>query len=200
MRLTFGGADPLPLPPGRPFRPVVKELLREAIGLHTCDRRGTASYIRGAYPGFALERGFAETDPLYSDVLRETNSAQVARLRRLLDDVFTENERRGGRGKRHDGDDGDEDDDGGDDDRHGHDGGKRGATFISFTSHSGSIGCILQALGHRRFSLRTGAVIPVFVRAERVGGPAPSSTILPSTAAPTCTVDPTATPTATGGP
>ncbi|EXJ88804.1 hypothetical protein A1O3_01868 [Capronia epimyces CBS 606.96] len=39
---------------------------------------------------------------------------------------------------------------------------------ISFTSHSGAIGAILHVLGHRQFSLGTGAVIPVFVRVDKV--------------------------------
>lgn len=39
---------------------------------------------------------------------------------------------------------------------------------ISMTSHSGAIGAILRVLGHRQFSLGTGAVIPVFVQVERI--------------------------------
>ncbi|RMZ79439.1 hypothetical protein DV738_g3376, partial [Chaetothyriales sp. CBS 135597] len=40
------------------------------------------------------------------------------------------------------------------------------STYISFTSHSGEIASILSVLGHRTFSLSTGAVIPVLVKAE----------------------------------
>lgn len=39
-------------------------------------------------------------------------------------------------------------------------------TWISITSHSGEITSILRVLGHQEFSLNTGAVIPVLVKAE----------------------------------
>jgi hypothetical protein len=42
--------------------------------------------------------------------------------------------------------------------------------FLSMTSHGGAIGIILQAIGHRRFGLETGGVIPVFVKAEKMAG------------------------------
>lgn len=42
--------------------------------------------------------------------------------------------------------------------------------FLSLTSHSGAIGSILEAVGHREFALQTGGVIPVLVRATRVEG------------------------------
>jgi broad specificity phosphatase PhoE len=40
--------------------------------------------------------------------------------------------------------------------------------YISITSHSGEIASILRVLGHRAFSLGTGQVIPVFVKAETI--------------------------------
>lgn len=88
---------------------------------------------------------------------KKNRLAQVARLKTLLDDVFTHDPN----------------------------------TFISLTSHSGSIRSVLRAVGHRDFSLLTGAVIPVLVRAETRPGPAPPTVIDPPTTAPTCTVDPT---------
>ncbi|GME21826.1 putative phosphoglycerate mutase protein [Neofusicoccum parvum] len=150
--LTFSGLE---LPEDKPFKPLVKELLREALGLHTCDRRSTKTWIEQNFPDFPIEPGFTEEDPLWSATLRESSTAQVARLKTLLDDVFT-----------HDAN-----------------------TFISFTSHSGSIGSILKAVSHRTFSLVTGAVIPVLVKAETLPGPAPPTTIDPPTTAPTCTAD-----------
>lgn len=36
--------------------------------------------------------------------------------------------------------------------------------FISLTAHSGAITSILEVIGHRRFPLATGAVIPVVVK------------------------------------
>ncbi|MCJ1271941.1 hypothetical protein MMC22_011846 [Lobaria immixta] len=156
---TFSG---LTLPTYFPFIPVVKELLREGIGIHTCDRRSSKSYIRSTYPSYHIEDGFAETDPLWTADVRETDSAQEARLKLLLDDVFT------------------------------HD----AYSFISLTSHSGSIEAILRAVRHRTFPLGTGAVIPVLVRAEIIQRSAPSTSIAPPTPAPTCTVNPTPSPTA----
>jgi len=40
------------------------------------------------------------------------------------------------------------------------------STFISLTSHSGAISSILRVIGHRKFQLITGSVIPVLVRAD----------------------------------
>lgn len=63
------------------------------------------------------------------------------------------------------------------------------STYISITSHSGEIASILRVLGHRDFSLRTGAVIPVLVRAET--RKEDTSTTTPSfTASAHCTVAP----------
>lgn len=42
------------------------------------------------------------------------------------------------------------------------------STYISLTAHSGAITSILEVLGHRRFALATGAVIPVLVLVEKV--------------------------------
>lgn len=39
--------------------------------------------------------------------------------------------------------------------------------FLSLTAHSGAITSILQVVGHRKFPLATGAVIPVLVKAEK---------------------------------
>lgn len=83
--LTFAG---LGVPHTEPFQPVIKELLRETIGLHTCDRRSSRSAIAAEYPTYRFEAGFAEDDPLYEADLRESNTARDARLRELLFDVL----------------------------------------------------------------------------------------------------------------
>ncbi|MCJ1362885.1 hypothetical protein MMC16_001991 [Acarospora aff. strigata] len=156
--ITFSGLD---IPRRRPFTPVVKELLREAIGIHTCDRRRSKTWIQEQYPKYKFEAGFAENDPLWKADIRETDSALDARLKALLDDIFNHDE----------------------------------STYVSFTSHSGAIGGLLRVLGHRQFSLVTGAVIPVLVKAETIYSTAPSTSIAPSTPAPTCVTNPTATTT-----
>ena len=40
------------------------------------------------------------------------------------------------------------------------------STYISFTTHSGSIASLLRVIGHREFRLATGALIPVLIKAE----------------------------------
>lgn len=66
------------------------------------------------------------------------------------------------------------------------------STWLSFTSHSGEIASILRVLGHRAFSLNTGAVIPVLVKAETVSQSQVTSTIsaAPWTASAHCTAPP----------
>lgn len=86
--ISFSGLD---LPPGRPFIPLIKELVREAIGAHTCDRRSSKTYIHEQYPDWPFEEGFAETDPLWDSELRETNVAMDIRLRQAFDEIFSTN-------------------------------------------------------------------------------------------------------------
>ena len=130
--LTYSNVS---LPQSAPFTPTVKELLREALGVHTCDRRSSLTYIRENYPSYNIEDGFSEEDRLWSADHRETDPELRARVARLLDDVFRNDK----------------------------------AHFVSFTAHSGWITRCLEVLGHRTFPLKTGAVIPVLVKAEKVG-------------------------------
>ncbi|KAK9428559.1 histidine phosphatase superfamily [Lipomyces doorenjongii] len=157
--LTFTG---LTLPASQPFIPQVKELLREWISGHTCDRRSNMSYIAANYPTFTFEEGFQEVDPLWNATFVETTSAQNERSRSVLDDIFMNDP----------------------------------STYISITTHSGEAASILSVLGHRPFSLSTGAVIPILVRAETVTGRPPFPTRQPWTVISTCaTPPPSPTPT-----
>jgi broad specificity phosphatase PhoE len=115
------------------YRPYVVELLREALGIHTCDARSPASHLRAAYPHLTFEPGFSDQDVLWQKDYREPNSARRYRLATLLDDVW-----------------------------------ERPGTWVSATSHSGAIASVLEVLGHRKWDLETGGVVPVVVRAERV--------------------------------
>ncbi|XHF97315.1 hypothetical protein AWENTII_000910 [Aspergillus wentii] len=129
--VTFSG---LQLPAGStPFKPLIKELFRESISIHTCDHRRNRTYIHNLFPEWPIEQGFAETDQLWNGVTGETNDAQDIRSKTALDSVFSS---------------------------------KDSGLFVSVTSHSGEISSILRVLGHRKFSLNTGAVIPVLVKAE----------------------------------
>ncbi|EEA22744.1 hypothetical protein EYB25_005519 [Talaromyces marneffei] len=75
----------------RPFRPTVKELVRETLGIHTCDRRSTKTVIQDEYPDYIIEEGFTEDDELWHAEQRESDSARNARIKTFLDDVFTAN-------------------------------------------------------------------------------------------------------------
>ncbi|KAG9204390.1 hypothetical protein G6514_000846 [Epicoccum nigrum] len=144
----------LSLPAGKQYRPYVKELLREALGVHTCDRRSSLAHLRTEHPHLAFEPGFSDPDVLWQPDYREPSSARRYRLATLLDEVFAES--------------GEED------------------VFLSLTSHSGAIASMLEVLGHRKFALETGGVIPVVVRAEKVQGKREVPEKEPSDAPPRC--------------
>ena len=133
--ITFSS---LPLSPSRPFKPTVKELLRETNGVHTCDRRSTKSYIAKSFPAFTIEPDFSEKDELWSADHRETFGEHDARMRVFLDGLFAEE--------------------------------FDGATYLSFSTHFGTIASLLRVLGHRVFRLPTGGIIPVLVKVERIRG------------------------------
>jgi len=63
-------------------------MLRESIGVHTCDRRSSKSTIQKLYPDWPFEEGFAENDPLWVPDLQETGAAMVVRARSAMDDIF----------------------------------------------------------------------------------------------------------------
>lgn len=73
-------------------------------------------------------------------------------------------------------------------------------TWISVTSHSGEIASLLRVLGHRSFSLSTGAIIPVLVKADvQYGVKAVTSSVGPSrTSSRYCTNGPPITSISTG--
>ncbi|KAI8930910.1 hypothetical protein NX059_011925 [Plenodomus lindquistii] len=83
--LTFSN---LSLPHSRPYTPLIKELLREALGIHTCDRRSPLSVLQAAYPHLTFEPGFSEQDLLWQPDYREPRSARRYRLAMFLDDVW----------------------------------------------------------------------------------------------------------------
>lgn len=84
-QLTFEG---LSLPEEAPLRPVVKELLREVMGEHTCDRRSDRSYIVEHYPEWRIESGFTEKDELWRPDHRETFEEHDLRTMEFLSELF----------------------------------------------------------------------------------------------------------------
>lgn len=65
-----------------------------------------------------------------------------------------------------------------------------GNTWMSITTHSGEGGSLLAALNHIPFSLSTGAVVPILVKAETIPGPGPTSLVLPYTSQVVCNAPP----------
>lgn len=73
-----------------PYSPLIKEMLRETNGVHTCDERSPLSTIKSRWhdPPYRIEKGFTEKDELWDPNLRETPSAHTARMLSALDDIF----------------------------------------------------------------------------------------------------------------
>ena len=67
---------------------MIKEGFREGISGHTCDRRGSRSYIRKTFPSFGIEEGFSEDDELFKTGFAEQPVDQDIRSKAVLDDVF----------------------------------------------------------------------------------------------------------------
>lgn len=84
--LTFNGLDLLAK---YPFVPEVKELFREGISGHTCDRRSNKTYIHERFPNYRIEPGFSENDELWEALHGETNTDQDIRSTTVLDQVFS---------------------------------------------------------------------------------------------------------------
>lgn len=151
------------LPHRHPFVPTIKELFREGISIHTCDRRSSKTHIHQLVPTWKFEKGFTELDELWRGTEAETSQHQFQRSQTVLSDVFTNDD----------------------------------STWLSLTSHSGEIGSILQVLNHIPFSLSTGQIIPVLVKAKVIK-PQHTTTVVGFTSQATCK-SPPITSLATGG-
>ncbi|KAJ5266868.1 hypothetical protein N7478_009676 [Penicillium angulare] len=88
-QITFQG---LRMPLTKPFKPLIKELVRETLGEHTCDRRSKASEIKAEFPEYQFEAGFSEDDLLWDPKIREKNSDRDERFAKLLNDIFATDE------------------------------------------------------------------------------------------------------------
>ncbi|KAJ8106123.1 hypothetical protein OPT61_g9748 [Boeremia exigua] len=75
-------------PETRDRRPIIKEKLRERLGIHTCDQRSSRTWIAENYPSFDIEDGFDENDSLWTPDRRESIEEHTARSTELLDDIF----------------------------------------------------------------------------------------------------------------
>ncbi|KAG8527427.1 uncharacterized protein KY384_007579 [Bacidia gigantensis] len=79
----------LSLPEARKYQPIVKEGLREIMGVHTCDKRSRATFIKAKYPEVMIEEGFAADDKLWSKGHRETDAEADIRIRQTLNEIFS---------------------------------------------------------------------------------------------------------------
>lgn len=71
---------------------IVKENLRERMGVHTCDKRRTRTWIQENYPSYQIEDGFAEQDELWKSDVRETQEEHSVRINKVLQDIFENDE------------------------------------------------------------------------------------------------------------
>jgi broad specificity phosphatase PhoE len=74
---------------GKTLEPVVKELLRERLTDHTCDKRSSRSWITSHYPKYILEPGFEEEDTLWKADAFETADEHRDKKQQLLEDIFS---------------------------------------------------------------------------------------------------------------
>lgn len=64
-------------------------MIRERLGVHTCDRRRTRTWITENHPQFTIEDGFKEADELWKPDVRETLPEHAVRMKAFLDDMFS---------------------------------------------------------------------------------------------------------------
>jgi broad specificity phosphatase PhoE len=74
---------------GAHFQPVIKELLRERLTDHTCDRRSSRTSMTESFPDYAFEADFSEEDRLWTGGKWETEEEHTARKQQALEDIFS---------------------------------------------------------------------------------------------------------------
>ncbi|KLO14287.1 phosphoglycerate mutase [Schizopora paradoxa] len=117
--------------------PLVMENCREQYGVHTCDKRRSASYITSTFPDVVLEHNFSDEDPLYSPDWRESHSNVARRAKKVLDYIFFEDDV------------------------------AKDEVLISITAHSGFINGLVAVTGHPKCNLPTGGILPMVVKCTK---------------------------------
>lgn len=139
---TWEGLKPAEVPT------TVVERLRETIGRNLCDKRSLKSTILerfGKY-NFVCEDGFSEEDMLHSEA-REPYQQQTVRVNRWCQTLFEEDW---------------------DEKAQAVDKAKaEKEAIISTTTHAGTIRLFIVVFGHRRFTISTGGMVPIVVKATR---------------------------------
>ncbi|KAK6465813.1 histidine phosphatase superfamily [Scheffersomyces coipomensis] len=129
-------------------RPIVTPSIRETIGENLCDERSTVTVIKerfGKY-GFIIPEDMPENDIDFKYDYRETMPEQTFRINGFLQSLFNEDVKSDNTIDKELVEEN---------------------TFISTTSHAGTIRCFIVALNHRHFTISTGGMIPVVVKATR---------------------------------
>jgi len=66
----------------------VVENCREEIGVQTCNKRKTRTYIATSYSRFIIEDGLTELDELWTPTVQESVAQVAERARKVLDVIF----------------------------------------------------------------------------------------------------------------
>ena len=74
------------------WKPMVKEGIREILGVHTCDRRSVLSSKPSKYPEMEFEAGMSEEDELWKPDYRETFDELDVRAQTFMDEVWDRKE------------------------------------------------------------------------------------------------------------
>lgn len=130
-------------------KPIVNEKLRETIGIHLCHKRSTKSEITKTFPSFQFEPRFSETDQLdeYYSINREKLHQQFLRINTFLQGLFEQD----WQNNKHQIDKEN----------------LKDSTFVSITSHAGTIRSFITVINHRKFTIPTGGMIPIVVKGSR---------------------------------
>lgn len=123
----------------------VKESLRETVGINLCDKRSPKSTIDERFSKFGFDAGeISEDDQMYG-IVNESLSDHSVRVNGFLQGLFEEDCVDGKISK---------------------DSAKKN-TFISTTSHAGTIRSFITVLHHRHFTISTGGMIPIVIKGTR---------------------------------
>lgn len=129
--------------------PLVIEHLRETSGITFCDQRSTKTVIKQRFDqhGFEFEEGFTEEDDFFDPVRREVFFEHGIRsngfLQRLFEADYDKEKAAVDKSL------------------------TKKSTFISTTSHAGAIRSFIMVLNHRDFTIPTGGMIPIVIKATR---------------------------------
>ncbi|KAJ2901815.1 histidine phosphatase superfamily [Zalerion maritima] len=70
------------------FKPKVRELLRERLWDHTCDRRSKRGWIEANYPGYEIEESLTEEDELWRQDSIESLEDHAARKQKAMGEIW----------------------------------------------------------------------------------------------------------------